>query len=312
MMGTNIEILKTILPVILALMIGMITRSRSVFSRKDIDALKSVAVNIALPAVVFHAFSSMEYSWRNILVTVIMFLICLTAWFLGRCARRLPGLESSMVPLLTTGFEAGMLGYALFTMLYGEEQIGRLACVDLGQALFVFTVYKILAGREQKKDVSAAGLIREMVTSPTMIAIMAGILLGATGLYKALEPSGVSSLLDACTSFVSAPTSMLILITIGYDLVLTEIPWKKVGMVAILRVAVMLVMRITAGLAVRALGLGNSLDQALNILFILPPPYVLPVFADDENQRAYVSSSLSLITLLSLAAFFILVIAERM
>ncbi len=45
-------------------------------------------------------------------------------------------------------------------------------------------------------------------------------------------------------------------------------------------------------------------------MFILPAPYVLPVFADDENERSFVSSSLSVLTLISIVAFFILVIVS--
>ena len=45
-----------------------------------------------------------------------------------------------------------------------------------------------------------------------IIASAAGVLLGATGLYQALVPSGISGILDACTDFVSAPTAALILL----------------------------------------------------------------------------------------------------
>ena len=45
-----IEVLQTILPVMIMLCIGMICRSRQLISREGINSLKSVAVNIALPA----------------------------------------------------------------------------------------------------------------------------------------------------------------------------------------------------------------------------------------------------------------------
>ena len=45
-----IEVLQTILPVMIMLCIGMICRSRQLISREGINYLKSVAVNIALPA----------------------------------------------------------------------------------------------------------------------------------------------------------------------------------------------------------------------------------------------------------------------
>ncbi len=38
-------------------------------------------------------------------------------------------------------------------------------------------------------------------------------------------------------------------------------------------------------------------------MFVLPPPYVLPVFADVESGRADISSTLSALTLVSLALF---------
>ena len=39
---------------------------------------------------------------------------------------------------------------------------------------------------------------------------------------------------------------------------------------------------------------------------ILPPPFVLPVFADDADQRVYVSSALSISTIVAIAGFAVL------
>ena len=39
------------------------------------------------------------------------------------------------------------------------------------------------------------------------------------------------------------------------------------------------------------------------VIFILPPPFVLPVFADEPDQRVYVSSALSVSTLIAIAGF---------
>ena len=50
----------------------------------------------------------------------------------------------------------------------------------------------------------------------------------------------------------------------------------------------------------------QELTQAVNVMFILPPPFVLPVFADDPERRVYVSSALSLSTLVAIAGFAVL------
>ena len=307
-MGNVIQICNTILPVILMLAIGMICRQKKLLSREGISALKSVVVNITLPAVMVNAFATMEYSGKNIILTLMMFGICLIAWILGKVIKNVFHMESRFIPFLTTGFEAGMMGYALFMLLYGSDRISDFASIDLGQVLFVFTLYKILLGLDGQEKVSAKGLVKDMIQSPTVIAILAGVLLGATGLYDLLAGPGISSMIDACTNFVSAPTSAIILLTIGYDLVLDHIPWAAVGKVTVVRIAIMAALCVLAGLIVRAVGLGDSLDQALNVMMILPPPYVLPVFADDEKQREYVSSSLSVMTLITIIGFILLAV----
>lgn len=310
-MSDTIQILNTVLPVILVLFIGVIIRKKNMISREGIDALKRVVVDIALPAVLINAFATMEYSWKNVLVTLLMFFVCVFAYVFGRILQSAFRMNSKFVAFLSTGFEAGMLGYALFPLLYGTDRIGEFATVDLGQVLFVFTLYKLLLAKDIKNndtDVSFLKLLKDMFTSPVVIAIVFGVLIGATGIYKALVPSGANTVIDAMTDFVSAPTGMIILLTIGYDLVFDKIPWKRVASVSLVRIAIMAVLRIAAGIVVRLIGMGDSLDTALNVMMILPPPYVLPVFADDENEREYVSASLSVFTLISIIGFFVLAV----
>ena len=308
-MNRIMEVLQTVLPVLVMLGIGMLCRSRRLISREGINALKSVVVNITLPAVLLNAFATTRYTLMDIVIPLMMFGVCLLAWALGKLGGRLFRLPSRFVPFLTTGFEAGMLGYALFNMLYGSGRTAEFARVDLGQVLFVFTVYKILLGTEGREKADLGQLMKEMALSPIILAIVAGVLLGATGLYRALEPSGVSGLFDACTSFVSAPTSAIILLTIGYDLVLGDIPWASTAKVVALRYGIMLALRVALGLLLRALWPQAALDAALNVMFILPPPFVLPVFADDADQRVYVSSALSVSTLVAIVGFGVLALA---
>ncbi len=300
------EVLRTILPVVVMLAIGMLCRRRGILSREGVNALKGVVVNITLPAVLLNAFATTRYTLMDVVIPLLMFLVCLAAWALGRWMGRLLKLPSRFVPFLTTGFEAGMLGYALFNMLYGSGRTAEFARVDLGQVLFVFTLYKILLGMDGREKPKPGQLAKEMALSPIILAIVCGVLLGATGLYRALEPSGISGVFTACTDFVSAPTSAIILLTIGYDLVLDDIPWAQTGVVVALRLAIMLALRVALGLLLRAIWPEANLGAALNVMFILPPPFVLPVFADDADQRVYVSSALSVSTLVAIAGFAVM------
>ena len=301
-----IDVMQTILPVIVMLAIGIICRRTGLINREGIGALKNVVVNITLPAVLLNAFATTSYTFMDVVVPLLMFGVCFIAWALGKAAGKALRMPSRFVPFLTTGFEAGMLGYALFNMLYGSGRTAEFARIDLGQVLFVFTLYKVLLAVDGNEKADAGQLIKEMALSPIIIAIVAGVLLGATGLYRALEPSGVSGVLDACTAFVSAPTSAIILLTIGYDLVLDDIPWAQTAKVVALRLVIMLVLRTALVALLGAIWPEANLTAAINVMFILPPPFVLPVFADDADQRTYVSSALSVSTLVAIAGFAVM------
>lgn len=301
-MGTMVVLLQKVLPVFLVLALGVLCRNRALISRDGVNALKKVAVDIALPAVMFSAFATAEYSFKSVCVPLVMFALCCIALLLGFLLCRRLKIGGRLSPYIAAGFEAGMLGYALFAILFPGEKVSSFAMVDLGQVLFVFTVYKImLAGRSNVKDA-----LREALSAPTVWAILLGLLVGATGLYDALKPSGISQVLDALTDFVSAPTSVLILLAVGYDLSPSQIQWKKIGSLIGLRLGVSALL-LGAALLLDHFVLGRMMHSgALLLMFVLPPPYVLPVFADVEDERADVSSALSALTFVSIVLFAIM------
>lgn len=304
-MHTLIVIAQKALPVFIMLALGMLCRRRQIISREGVAAMKTFAVNITLPAVMLNAFATASYSRESLIVPLVIFIICVLMLLGGHVLCRVMKIPGRLSPYLGTGFEAGMLGYALFALLLPQESTSAFAMVDLGQVLFVFTLYKaLLAGSSGLRSV-----VREAVHAPTVWAIAAGILIGATGIYKALTPSGLSGVLDAITGFVSAPTSAVILLTIGYDLVPGEIRWHKTARLATLRLLVSGTALVLVLLIDRFILGGLMHPGALILMFTLPPPYVLPVFADVEEERTDVSSALSALTLISLVLFMILTIA---
>jgi len=304
-MNAIVQLLEKTLPVFVMLCLGMLCRRRNLLTREGVNALKNVAVNIALPAVMFSAFASAEYTVRSICVPLVIFAVCLASLYLGHILCRVMKIPGRLSPFLSAGFEAGMLGYALFAILFPDEAVSSFAMVDLGQVLFVFTVYKVLLARQS----GLKGALKDAASSPTVWAIAAGLLFGASGLYGALAPSGASAVIDAVSSFVAAPTSALILLAIGYDLTPTQIQWKKTASLIALRLSVSLLALAVVLLMDRFVLGGMMHIGALLLLFILPPPFVLPVFADVDDERADISSALSALTVVSILLFAVLAVA---
>lgn len=303
-MNTLIAVLEKALPVFVMLGLGVLCRRKNILSREGVSSMKTFAVNITLPAVMFSAFATAQYSAKSLLIPLVIFSLCVLSLVIGFALCRAMHIPGRLSPYLSAGFEAGMLGYALFALLFPGEGSAAFAIVDLGQVLFVFTLYKaLLAGRGGLR-----GVIAEAAHAPTVWAIAAGIAVGASGLYKALTPSGVSGVMDAVAGFVAAPTSAVILLTIGYDLVPEEIALRKTAKLAALRIGVAAAALVVA-LAVNRFMLGGVMHTgALVLMFTLPPPYVLPVFADVEDERTDISSALSVLTLLSLVLFMALTV----
>ena len=289
-----ISVIQTALPVFLALALGMLCRQKKFLTREGIDALKKVVLNITLPAVLVNAFATAEYS--------------LSTLVLGFAIVRVCRLKSRLAPFIASGFEAGMLGYALFALLFPGESASKFAILDLGQTLFVFTLFKILLSG--KTDIKA--IARDMATTPILWAVLAGVLLGATGLYGRLQQWGVAGILDGVTSFVSAPTGMIILLTVGFDLVIREIPWKKTAGLIAMRLAVMAVILGIIIALNRTVLDGIIFEGAAVLMVLLPPPYVIPVFADEPEERVQIASALSALTLVTMILFAVCSVFVRM
>lgn len=299
------RILQTALPVLAALALGVLCRKLNFLTRDGVDTLKKVVVNLTLPAVVFAAFATAEYSLQTIAIPVLVFLLCCAGLVLGRLLARLLRLPGRVTPYLAAGFEAGMLGYALFALLFPQASSARFAILDLGQTLFVFTLYKaLLSGGKETKS-----LWKDIVNTPILWGTFAGLLVGATGLFAWMVQNGSAAVMTSLTDFLSAPTGMMILLAVGYDLDFGQIRWRETARFVVLRLAAMAILFAVLLLVNRTLLHGIIFEGAALLLFILPPPYVLPIFADEPSQRAQISSALSALTVVTLLLFAVMTVA---
>ena len=306
-MGIVISVLETALPVFVMLIMGMLCRSKQFISRDGVDTLKKVVINLTLPFALFSAFATADYNLSAVVIPVVVYAACGLMLVLGFLAAKLQKSASKLSAFVSACFEAGMLGLPLFALLFPEENISHFAILMLGHDLFVFTLYKtLLVGKTSPKTI-----VKDMLTSPTLIGVLAGLLVGATGLYGQLHKWGVGGILDGVTSFVSAPTAAMILLCMGYDFVPSQIPWKKTVKLIIVRLIIAAAVLALLIFCNRAL-LGNMMfEGALIILFILPPPFIIPVVANEPAERTEISATLSAMTLLTMVLFAIVSILMK-
>lgn len=300
-METLMGVIKTALPVFLALFLGVLCRKKNILSRDGIDALKKVAVDIGLPFVVIGAFATAQYDEKSLILPLVIFIAGCLGLMLGKVLCRKMKMPGTLTPFLMCGFEGGMLGYPLFMLLFPDVDKSAFALIDLGQAFFCFTIYKaLLAGSNR----SMKTMVKDCFTTPVVWGVITGLLLGATGLYGTLGKIGIAPVIDACTAFISAPVSMLILLSVGYDLRFAELKQKDTLKTVALRLGIMggmlgIILLVNIFFPIVHTG-------AMILAFMLPAPYVVPIFADRPEEREQVSSALSAMTAVTLCVFAVM------
>ena len=300
-----IKILSMVLPVLAMILLGRLCAARGILNDERHAGLKSIIGDILLPVVLFNAFFTAQYDGKLLLVFVLVFIGCLIALLAGFALRRFVAPYGKFMPLLMTSFEGGMLGYALYALVAGQSQTAMYAMVDIGQTMFAYTVFlAALKGAEGQK-MSPAAMVKNMITNKACIGMLLGIVLGAMGVYKAIAPTDFGMILMELISFITAPTSALILLVVGYQLKVSKKLMRPVLTTMGLRLAVMVgVMGLVSSVLFAIIPYDKMLMLALMLQYTLPAPFIIPLYADMKDDGEYVSTTLSLGTVLTVVLFF--------
>lgn len=301
------QILTMVLPVLVMIMLGRVCAVTGVLNDEQHAGVKNLIGNILLPVVLFQAFYTADYGARMLLVFVLVFAGYGIALAAGYALRRFVRPYDRFMPLLLTSSEGGMLGYALFGLLCGADQTKTYAMVDVGQTMFAYTVFLAALKAAGGEKMTPRFIARTMLTNKACIGMLLGIILGALGVNKTLEATAVGEVLSALLSFITAPTSALILIVIGYQLHASKELLRPVLTTMGLRLCVLgVICTAICGILFAIIPYDKQLLLALILQYTLPAAFIIPLFADLGKDAEYVSTTLSLGTVLSVILYFFL------
>ncbi len=304
-----LDAFSKVLPVLLLFALGAFFRRIGFMQPSTIQELKKLIVNVTLPVVLFLAFAAVTLKPGHLALAALVFALCTLVLAAGRFLHSAAGAESSYLPPLLAGFEAGMMGYAIFTAVYGAEAVFNFAVVDLGQVVFVFFILVPYVQRLGSGPAPFRQIVRGFLTTPVILSIFGGILFNRSGVMPMLTAFPLTNAIFDTLGLLGAVTTPLIALVIGY-----EVNLQRRGLSAPLRtMAVRLAIWVVIGLLLNALVVSRlfpgdrTLQAAVMTMFVLPPPFVIPLFmrnATFDDQR-YVVNTLSLATLVTLVAFTI-------
>ena len=309
-MQNIVSILKIVLPLILSLGIGFFARKRAILTPEAIDGMKTFVMKFALPAMLFGLFFTAEYSVSILLFAATMFTLGFVGLGLGFLIGKPLEKRSPMLKFMTSGWEVGMLGYALYALLYGTENLRYMALMDFGQVLFVFSGF--IAALNARTGHSFKDSVKSLLPNPVPWSMLAGAILSILGVSRALEPSGITGLITSVCNFIASPLSCIIFIVVGYGI---EFSKKNIKTAAISVLMRTLVCGVLCAVALFFIGsfipLSDPMRWAIIILFITPAPYIMTMYTRNEQERADVSMSLSLQTIVTVLEFIVITIVIR-
>lgn len=307
-----VDALSNVLPIIFLLLLGVVLKRTGFVRAATVEDIKKLIVNITLPAVLFMAFSNVDLEWRYLAISGSVFVLCLLVLLAGRLLGPAVGIRSPYFPLLLSGFEAGMLGYAIYGAVYGQESIFRFGIVDLGQVLFVFFVMVPLLERFESGPTPFWITVRGFFKTPVILAILGGILFSQLGLTEVIRSNSVGNSVFETLTLLGALTTPLVAMSIGYELQLRSGSQRRPIMTVGIRLAIWIALGVVLNLVLisQVLDLELGFQSAVLTMFVLPPPFVMPLFmskapADDRN---YVLNTLTLATVVALFVFAVVTI----
>ena len=297
-----LSVLEMVFPIVLLLGLGTLCRRKQILTPDGLAGLKSIVGNVCLPVVLFNAFFTAHYSLSVLLTFLTVYLGFGAALLAGFALRKLAAPHGKFFPFLLTSAEGGMLGYALYGVLMGEQS--GFAVVDLGQTVFAYTAFLGTLTLVDGQTPSAGKLLRNIITNKCCIGMALGIALGVVGVGGWVLASPAAGLVTGTISAITAPTSALVLLIVGYELELDKKLLRPVAVTVLTRLALMGGLFVLVSFVIfRIIPYDPALQIALMVLYALPAPFIIPLFADVGSEGKYISTSLSVHTLCTVLLF---------
>lgn len=302
-----ITIAEVIVPILVAVLLGVIARQKKLLTPEENRGLQQFVIKFGLPCVIFNSCLGADIGAESVssMLLVIPFSIMSCLWSFSARKKALP---YNNLPMLFSAQETGMLGIPLFMILFGVDQAYRMGVLDLAQAVTAYPTIAILTSVGSESP-SLGGILKKIVTSPLLIMCALGLTLNLTGAADWLDSVGIKGIITESTGFLAQPISAMMIFSVGYNFSL-----DKDSRAAIFKVsAIHLGWFVLAGLLIQGiLFLLPSVDAmtrwALLLYCALPASYLAPTMGKDQKDFTMASGVCSLLTVVTLVVFCIIAV----
>lgn len=304
-----LTIFSRFIPVFFLLGIGALLRTRGVLNETVVDGLKRIIINTALPAILFLSFLTMHLEWSMLGLFAAVFIFCILLYGAGFLIEKSRWNPYPLSAFFFTGFEFGMVGVALYTSIFGAENLHYMLLLGLGHEFFIWFVYAPLLEARNHASIQYSRVLRSFFSSPIILAIIAALLLNLSGIGEWLTRFQLIGGVLHGVEMLSMLTTPLILLAIGYQLEFRDMNWTAAMRLIGLRLLLVGVLGTVLFMVTLhwIMPVSRLLGYAFLTFLLLPPPFIIPVFLGGklEKEAYFYNNVLVLFTPVTLLLYII-------
>lgn len=298
-----ISVFEMILPLVAAFGLGIVAKKTSMIDTAGCNALKAVLSKIIITVVLFDAMLFADYEPSTALIAIFSLMAHIVLFLLGFATRKFLPSRKQYFPFAVSTWEGGTLGIPLCMMIFGKSGMAKMAILDIGCAIPIFTmIIPYLQSMEGGKP-SGRQIVKNTFSTPTFDAVILGVILGISGFGKVLSNSSVFSVYRTLVSSITGSCTFLILFTVGFGFKLQSKMIKDVLITVFIRLgSFLLVFGSVYAILVLSMPLSREWLGVFIIGATMPTSFGLMAYGKFTDNEDYMAGVISLATIINLAA----------
>lgn len=288
--------------------IGLLCKKKNIISGEGISGLKTLATGFMLPVLLFHTLATTVYTGSTLRVVVVMFFQLCLAFLLGMLLKKAVPTLGPFLPFLVSSFEGGMMGYPLYTVLCGESSLSNMATLDIANTVFVFTIFIAILMSTVSGSFEINGMVSNVLHSPVFWGVFLGIIVGVSGIAEPFLCTDAGQIYLASKDMLVSAISAIILIVVGYGLSLDKSVLTECSRAVVARVVIQGLLLLLTLFLLKNILVTSEARVALILYSFLPPTFVVPVYAKSDRDSAYLSTTISIYSVITIIVFVVLTV----
>ena len=227
---------EVLFPVFFMMFLGFLSRKYSWIKPEQNEGAKKIVFNILFPLLVYHVLAESKISESFVPQIIYVDVLWIIIYIVGKIIVGKGGKYAKISPFLLLTCEGGNVALPLYLSMVAKSNAVNILTFDVAGILINFGLLPILVTRELSEKADIRVLLKRIILSPFMLAVIFGIVSNITGVQGHLMNSGFGSVYTSTIDMVITPITGIILFTLGYELKMEKsllLPLLKLGIIRI-------------------------------------------------------------------------------